>query len=140
MTPRRGDQSGQVVIIFAITLIGLLAVTALVVDGGLLFAARRNLQSLADGAARTGAMSLDENLLRSSSGSTIQLDPTSAEQAVRQYLSSSGYSDVAEVSADSSSVRVELTEQRQTLLMGIAGIRTITGTATSVASPEAGTE
>lgn len=138
MTRRVKEESGQVAVIFATTLLGLLIVAALVVDGGMLFSARRNLQSLADGAARAGAMSVDENRLRSSGGRVVRLDPASARQAANEYLRGSGFSGGAEITVDSSSVGVGLREERPTLMMGIAGIRTITTQARSVAHPVVG--
>ena len=57
-------ESGAVVPLVAVMLLGLLAMAALVIDGGLLFAERRDLQGMADGAARAGAMAIDEELLR----------------------------------------------------------------------------
>lgn len=139
MTWKTSDESGQVAVIFAITLLGLLVVTALVVDGGMLFSARRDLQSLADGAARAGAMALDENRLRSSGGLVVQVDPTSAQQAANEYLRVSGFSGRAEIAPDFFSVRVALREEMPTLMMGIAGMRTITTKADSVAQPVIGT-
>jgi hypothetical protein len=133
------DESGQVAVIFAITLLGLLVVTALVIDGGVLFSARRDLQSLADGAARAGAMSLDENHLRSSGGRIVHLDPTSAQEAANEYLRGSGFSGRAEIATNLSSVSVGLREERPTLMMGIAGIKTINTSADAVAYPVIGT-
>ena len=76
------SESGAVVPLTAVMLLGLLAIAALVVDGGLLFAERRDLQGLADGAARAGAMAVDEDLLRETG--TVRLDPASAREAERE--------------------------------------------------------
>src|SRR5262249_3923830 len=46
----------------------------------------RQLQSLADGAARAGATRLDTSRLRRSGGADVQLDQTLAAQAARAYL------------------------------------------------------
>jgi uncharacterized membrane protein len=138
MTERRYQELGQVALIVAVTIVGLLGVTALVVDGGLLFAARRNLQSLADGSARAGAMSLDENGLRES-GDSLELDSSAAQQAATTYLNNSGFSGAVDVSVDSLSVQVRLSEVRPTLLLGLAGIRTIGTEASAVARPAIGT-
>ena len=62
-------------------LLGLLAVAALVIDGGLLFAERRDLQGMADGAARAGAMAIDEELLRDDGA--VRLDPSAAQSRGR---------------------------------------------------------
>ena len=138
MTERANQELGQVALIVAVAMVGLLGVTALVVDGGLLFAARRNLQSVADGSARAGAMSLDENGLRESGG-RLELDSSEAQQAATAYLNNSGFSGVADVSVDPLSVQVSLSEERPTLLLGLAGIRTLRTEASSVARPAIGT-
>jgi uncharacterized membrane protein len=58
----------------------------LAVDGGMLLASRRELQSVADGAARAGATRLELARLRGSGGTDVQLDQTRARQAVEGYL------------------------------------------------------
>jgi hypothetical protein len=68
-----------------------LAIAGLSIDGALLLAARRQVQSVADGAARAGATRLDQQLLRGSGGSAVRLDPVEARAValdyVTQYLS-----------------------------------------------------
>lgn len=54
----RARQEGQVVVIVALVLVGLLALLGLVLDGGLLYLARRQAQNAADAAAWAGAYSL----------------------------------------------------------------------------------
>ena len=58
----------------------------LAVDGAVLLSGRRQLQSIADGAARAGARRLDVARLRSSDGADVQLDPAAAHAASRAYL------------------------------------------------------
>jgi uncharacterized membrane protein len=62
------------------------SVAGLAIDGGVLLASRRELQSVADGAARAGATRLDMDRLRSSGGADVQLDQALALEAVRAYL------------------------------------------------------
>lgn len=133
------DESGQAAPLVAVTLLGLLAVTALVIDGGLLFAAKRGLQSLADGAARAGAMAVDERSLRESGGQTVVLDPLLAEQAVADYLEISGYDGDIEASASATSVRVLLRTRHSTVLMSLVGIHDVETGASAFASPRTGT-
>lgn len=132
------DDSGQAAPLVAVTLLGLMAVTALVVDGGLLFAARRNLQSLADGAARAGAMAVDENVLRESGGRNVVLDPVLAEQAVAEYLETSGTDARVEATADTQSVTVALTVSHPTVLMSLVGIGEMEASARASAGPRTG--
>src|SRR6266852_5071036 len=63
-----------------------ISVAGLAIDGGVLLASRRQLQSVADGAARAGATRLDLDRLRSSGGADVQLDQTLARQAAASYL------------------------------------------------------
>ncbi|MGQ9714395.1 MAG: pilus assembly protein TadG-related protein [Anaerolineae bacterium] len=54
----KARQEGQVVVIAALVLVGLLALLGLVLDGGLLYLTRRQAQNAADAAAWAGAYSL----------------------------------------------------------------------------------
>jgi Flp pilus assembly protein TadG len=61
------------------------SVAGLAIDGGVLLEERRQLQSVADGAARAGATELDMPRLRASGGTDVQLDPTLAGRAALSY-------------------------------------------------------
>jgi len=61
------------------------SVAGLAIDGGVLLDERRELQSIVDGAARSGATQLDMARLRTSGGSDVQLDPTLASQSSHAY-------------------------------------------------------
>jgi Flp pilus assembly protein TadG len=63
-----------------------LSMAGLAIDGGVLLATRRQLQSVADGAARAGATRLDLDRLRASGGADVQLDQMLATQAAATYL------------------------------------------------------
>lgn len=65
------------------------SVAGLAIDGGLLLDSRRDLQSIADGAARAGATRLDTDRLRASGGADVELEPGLARQAARQYMDQS---------------------------------------------------
>jgi hypothetical protein len=54
----RRTQRGQALVLIALAIIGLIAITALAIDGGNAFAARRRAQSAADNAALSAALSL----------------------------------------------------------------------------------
>lgn len=58
----------------------------LAIDGGVLLTSRRELQSIADGAARAGATRVDMDRLRRSGGAEVQLDAVLAATAARAYL------------------------------------------------------
>ena len=63
-----------------------MSLAGLAIDGGALLDSRRQLQSVADGAARAGATRLDMVRLRASGGSDIALDPSLATQAAQAYV------------------------------------------------------
>ena len=84
----RGDESGQIIVLVAILMVGLVAVVGLVTDGGLVFSQRRDLQNAADAAALAGAMQIDENAYRASSA--VVLDERAARQAAVEYLEAEG--------------------------------------------------
>src|SRR5262245_9881679 len=56
----RGSQSGQVIVMFAICLVIVLGMAALVVDVGYAYYVKRQLQASADAAALAGAQSLPD--------------------------------------------------------------------------------
>jgi uncharacterized membrane protein len=133
----RGER-GAVAPLVAMMLLGLLALAALVIDGGLLFAERRDLQSLADGAARAGAMAVDEDILRETGA--VRLDPAAAQAAAGRYLETTGVEGTVRIDADTLSVTVDLQERRPTLMMGLLGVRTVDVAAHAVARPRVGIE
>ena len=133
----RGER-GAVAPLVAMMLLGLLALAALVIDGGLLFAERRDLQGLADGAARAGAMAVDEDVLRETGA--VRLDPAAAQAAAERYLETAGVEGTVQVVADTLSVTVDLQDSRPTLMMGLLGVRTVDVAAHAVARPRVGIE
>jgi Flp pilus assembly protein TadG len=78
--------NGQALVWFTLALPLFLSIAGLAIDGGVLLASRRQLQSVADGAARAGATRLDLDRLRGSGGADVQLDPTLARDATWSYL------------------------------------------------------
>ena len=76
----------QALVWFTLALPLFISIAGLAIDGGVLLASRRQLQSVADGAARAGATRLDLDRLRGSGGADVQLDPTLARDATWSYL------------------------------------------------------
>jgi uncharacterized membrane protein len=132
------DESGGAAPLVAVMLLGLLAVAALVVDGGVLFAARRDLQGLADGAARAGAMAVDVHTLRETED--VRLDPEDAEGAASAYLQAAGFRGTSSVSADILSVTVHVSDARPTVMMGLLGVDSVQVEARGIARPRTGIE
>ena len=77
-----GDD-GQVLVMVALMMVGVVSVVGLVSDGGLVFAQRRDLQNVADAAAAAGAMQIDEAVYRSSG--EVVLDEQLARDAAALY-------------------------------------------------------
>jgi uncharacterized membrane protein len=135
---RRPRERGSVSVLVAVMLLGLLAMAALVIDGGLLFVERRDLQATADGAARAGAMAIDEDLLRRTGA--VRLDPAAAQEAAQRYLEAAGIEATSRIDANMVGVSVDLEEQRPTLMMGLLGLHTVEVTAQAWARPRVGIE
>jgi uncharacterized membrane protein len=133
----RGEE-GQILVLTVVMVLGLLAVLGLVADGGLVFARHRELQAVADAAARAGAAQLDEGVYRASNGRIAQLDPARARQAARAYLQASGFDGHAEVSADLGSARVTLTQAMRPPVFGAFSGGTVQLAVRSLARPRTG--
>src|SRR6266545_6215900 len=136
--PRGKGEDGQILVLTLIMTLALLAVLGLVADGGLVFARHRELQAAADAAARAGAAQLDEAAYRASDGRIAQLDPARARQAARAYLQASGFGGHAEVSADTASVMVALTQSMRPPIFGALSGGDVQLTVRSLARPRTG--
>lgn len=82
----RHRHAAQALVWLTLTLPLFISIAGLAIDGGVLLASRRQLQSVADGAARAGATRLDLDKLRGSGGSDVQLDHVLARAAASAYL------------------------------------------------------
>jgi Flp pilus assembly protein TadG len=127
--------------LLAVLMFGLLGLAGLAMDGGQLFVARRETQSLADAAARAGAAQLDEVALRTNPDSPPQLDPTAATDAAAAYTAEvrrGATLTVLAVDANHIAVRVTSPPVSVTLLQ-LAGVgSTVRVQAVGAAVPETG--
>jgi hypothetical protein len=126
-THRRADadaQRGSVTAFVVITTMALLFIAGLVIDGGLLLTTQRQAINEAEHAARAGAQALSEDALRAT-GAHL-LDPVAAASAAQTYLARIGRTGTVAVSADRVSVTVEI--PHRLLILGLAGLRTVTVT------------
>ena len=82
----RRRTSAQALVWMTLMLPVFVSLAGLVVDGGVLLSSHRQLQSLADGAARAGATRLDQARLRDSGGADVQLDRSNAADTARAYV------------------------------------------------------
>jgi hypothetical protein len=129
---RAGDaEEGAVIATVAVFMVALLAVTALVYDGGRAITAKRRAINQAEQAARAGARAVDPALLRSAADATPRLDPVAAAAQARAYLGAVGSQGSVQVAGDT--VQVTVTFQERTLLLGLLGIDSFAGSGTAEA-------
>ncbi|MYH41258.1 MAG: hypothetical protein F4150_05740 [Chloroflexi bacterium] len=131
------DERGAAMVLVALWLHALVAVSGLVLDGGALLAERRALQNLADAAAGAGAMQLDEARYRASGGGDVSLDQRAAHAAVAGYMAARG--DVTcLVWSTRERVEVEARRRAPTLFLRVVGIDHVTIRARASAEPRHG--
>ena len=131
---------GSTVVWVAVTLPLFVSLVGLAIDGGVVFDARRELQSVADGAARAGAMQLDETAYRTTAGAEVVLEQSRAQAAAWWYLAAQGVPYEAAVSATSDRVVVTLRTRVATDFLRVAGITDVTIEATAPAEVRHGIE
>lgn len=136
--PCRRSEVGQALVWVAVMLPLFLAVIGLSIDAGTVFDARRELQNVADSAARAGAMQIDQSAYRASSGTTVVLDPATARQAAAQYVGSRGPGFAATIDVEPTSVIVQVSRSVPTSFLRLVGIGTVRITATAPAAPRFG--
>ena len=131
-----GDE-GQVLVMVALMMVGVVSVVGLVSDGGLVFAQRRDLQNVADAAAAAGAMQIDEAVYRSTG--EVVLDEQLARDAAVLYLDAEdGLDYVVNVLPDR--VEVAVSRQATTGFLRVIGIDGIEVSASASAEPRYGVE
>ena len=133
-------QAGQAILWVVVMLPLLLSVVGLAIDGGIVFGARRELQNVADSAARAGAMQIDQGVYRESAGSTVLLDKTAARQVAAEYVAGQGREVSAAIEAESQRVVVQVSRQVPTSFLRLLGINTVRIVATAPASVRYGIE
>jgi Flp pilus assembly protein TadG len=117
-----------------------LSVIGLAIDAGIVFGARRELQNVADAAARAGAMQVDQQVYRASSGALIVLDQPAARQIAAEYASSQNADLSARVVVEPQRVVVSVSREVTTSFMRLAGISTVRVSATAPAELRYGIE
>jgi len=136
---RRRGEEGQAVVLAAVLLPLFFAVIGLAIDGGTVFAARRELQNTADAAARAGATQIDVRAYRQSSGTTVALDPGLARQAAAAYLATRP-GITGTVAADTQTVVVEVSQEIPLGFMRLMGLERAHVSAAAPAEVRAGVE
>jgi Flp pilus assembly protein TadG len=130
---RSGDERGSVLISGLLLTLALLMVLGAAVDIGHAFIVRRDLSSLADGAALAGAQQLDQQAIHQGQ---LALDPQHAQAAA---LSALGGQPGIQAYADASpeQVHVQVTRRFPTILLRLVGLADLTVSAQADATPRA---
>jgi Flp pilus assembly protein TadG len=110
----------------------LLAAVGLAIDGGAIFAARRELQSVADSAARAGAVEVSVDHFRTSSGTVILL-PSAATTAAEDWILEYNRAQAPEQRVDldgpirvaQDQIVVRVTRQAKTAFVRLVGIDSV---------------
>jgi Flp pilus assembly protein TadG len=131
------DEAGQALVWTAVMLPLFLSIVGLAIDAGTVFDARRELQNVADSAARAGAMQIDQTVYRQSSGATVVLDTAAARQAASEYVASQGGL-AATIDVGPRQVVVEVSREVPLSFLRLVGISTVRVTATAPAKPRYG--
>ena len=127
------DDRGQAALIVLMLAVFFLLLLGLVSDGGLLLSQRRDLQGLADGAARAGAAAIDPSTVRTAHAP--QIDPAVAQTQIARYLAAAGFSGSAQVIPTPAQVRVELSGTYSLAFAKLVGIGSATLHASSTSDP-----
>ncbi|MEU9254535.1 pilus assembly protein TadG-related protein [Streptomyces sp. NPDC048270] len=115
---------GSMSLFVLVTIVALLAVAALVVDGGGKLRARTHAEGVAHEAARAGGQAVDAGKVISGGG--VSVDRNAAVAAARSYLSNAGVSGSVSVSEGGGSLEVTVTEHYQPVFLG-SGSWSVTG-------------
>lgn len=122
---RGAGEGGQVTAFVTVFTVALVFVVGLVLDGGLVLAAKRQAGNVAESAARAGAQAVSIDRLRSEGAS--ELDPDEALARARSYLARVGHRGTVTVSGDTVTATVEIDQPLQILGIGGLGQVTVTG-------------
>ncbi|MCC6178020.1 MAG: hypothetical protein IT305_22185 [Chloroflexi bacterium] len=134
---RLHGEEGQVLVMVALMMVGVVSVVGLVSDGGLVFAQRRDLQNVADAAAAAGAMQIDEAAYRSTG--EVVIDEQLARDAAVLYLDAEGGLDYV-VSVLPGRVEVSVSRRATTGFLRVIGIDGVEVSASASAEPRYGVE
>ncbi|MFI6688392.1 pilus assembly protein TadG-related protein [Streptomyces sp. NPDC050485] len=118
------DDRGAMSLFVLATMVALLAVAALVIDGGGKLRARTHAEGVAHEAARAGGQAVDAG--KAISGGGVRVDRNAAVAAARTYLSRAGVSGTVQVSEDGGSLQVSVTESYHPKFLG-GGNWSVTG-------------
>lgn len=111
------SQRGQALVLFAISLVAILAMTGLVLDGGDAFRQRRDEQNAADLAAMAGGYAYVNDL---ADGGTLSSAAGAADAAARSVATANGYTDGADATVVDVVVLAQALVQQSTVTVTIS--------------------
>jgi len=85
----KDNEDGQVLVLYALMIMALVGLAGLVIDLGIIFVERQELQTIADGAALAGAMNLNRLILAWGTN-CFQVNPLTSRWAAEEYCSEYG--------------------------------------------------
>lgn len=130
---RLQDERGAILVAGLLLALSLLIVIGAAVDIGRAFIERRELVSLADGAALSGSQAIDLNALHAGQ---LVLDPSEAQTTALAVLASEPEL-LAQASASPASVSVQVEREIPTMLLRLVGLPSLTVKAQAFAEPRA---
>lgn len=113
-------------VFFAITVLGLLLLVGLIVDGGAKLRATQRADAVAAEAARAAGQVLD--LPAAVAGQGASVDVVGAVAAASAYLDAAGLAGAIQVADDRTHLAVTTTSESPTVFLGLIGISTTTVT------------
>ena len=139
---RRGAraEAGQALVWAAVMMPLFLSIVGLAIDGGIVFDARRELQTVADSAARAGAMQIDPGAYRDSSGAALVLDREAARRVAAEYLAARAPGRRRGSRSSHRRVVVEVHREVPTGFLRLVGYRSVRVTAVAPAEVRVGVE
>jgi Putative Flp pilus-assembly TadE/G-like len=133
----RRKTRGQATVFLVMMLPLFLAVGGLALDAGHAFVERAHLQSIADAAARAGAIQIDEAGLYNRGDGVVRLEPTAAREAAMYYAMYNGML-AEDVQADAASVYVRIAQDVPTVFLRVVRVNSIQIHAEATARPRYG--
>jgi Flp pilus assembly protein TadG len=128
-------QRGQALILITLAIVGLIAMTALAVDGGLSYADRRNAQNASDSAALAGALAYarGNNISTAAQSRAFSNGYTNNGTDVVTVTAVSSPSGVCPGNPTGKDITVEITSHKDTFFGPVVGINQVTNTVTATA-------
>ena len=122
---RRTSESGQAIVWVAVMLPLFLSVIGLALDRGIVFSARRELQNVADSAARAGATQIDERRYRDSGGTVVAIAEGPAQELAAGAIQAQAGDIEASIAADQDKVVVQVWREVPTSFLRLVKIDTV---------------